>query len=140
MPSFRSEIVLRASPDVAWQFIEERGREIERFSFEPQGEQAPGVINHIVMRFLGLPVRAQSRTVTWDPPAVCAFESVKPAWPVTTKITESFRPIDVGTQHVIEYDVAGRGLVGRVVAPMFCRMMRRDRRRYQERLRGALAR
>ena len=132
--------MLPAPPESAWRFIEERGNEIELLTFEPQGEQGCGVLNHITMKILGLPVRAVSRTMIWDPPSTCAFESVKPSWPVTTRITEMFRPSGGLTEHVIEYEVDGRGAIGSVVAPIFCRMMRRNRRLYQERLRAALAR
>lgn len=138
MASFRSVILLPAPPDVAWRFVEERGHEIEVFEFEPQGPQAAGVLNRLTVRVFGLPFRAVSRTITWDPPSVCAFESVRPSWPFRTHITEEFRPLDQSTEHVIDYEVTPSGAIGAIVAPIVCRVMNRNRRQYQERLRHAL--
>ena len=110
----------------------------EVIEFEPRAPQSVGVLNDIRVRVFGFSFRAVSSTVTWDPPSTCAFESVRPSWPVTTRITEQFRRLDGRTEHVIDYEVIARGAVGSVVAPVFCRLMQRNRHQYQERLRIAL--
>lgn len=138
MRSFESTIELEASPAVSWSFVVERGDEIEPLTFRPEGEQGVGTLNHLSGRILGLPIRGVSRTVVWDPPTRCVFESVKPAWPVRTRITETFEPVGSGTRHSIRYDVMPRGLVGRCAAPLVCRLMARSRKLYQRRLRAAL--
>ena len=140
MASFRSTTVLPVRPEIAWQFVVEHGHEVEVIEFEPRGPQSVGVLNDIRVRVFGLSFGAVSSTVAWDPPSTCAFESVRPSWPVTTHITEEFRPLDGETEHIIDYEVSARGVVGSVVAPIFCRMMKRNRHQYQERLRIALAR
>jgi hypothetical protein len=140
VPSFESAIDLPASPAASWSFVVERGAEIEPFVFEPHGGvQSAGTLNTLTFRLLGLiPVRGVSRTVVWEPPSRCEFESVKPAWPVRTFIRETFQPADGATRHVIRYDVLPVGRVGTLAAPLVCRVMRRNRRRYQQRLRAAL--
>jgi Polyketide cyclase / dehydrase and lipid transport len=142
VPSFESTIDLPASPEASWSFVVEHGAEIESFVFEPQGGvQGAGTLNTLTFRLLGLvPVRGVSRTVAWQPPSRCEFESVKPAWPVHTFIRETFEPADGATRHVIRYDVRPVGRVGTLAAPLVCRLMRRNRRRYQQRLRAALDR
>jgi hypothetical protein len=135
---FLSTVVLPVRPDHAWRFVEERGSEVEPAEFEPRARQAVGVLNDLSFRVLGLRLRAVSRTVAWDPPVVCRFESVKPSWPVTSFITEEFRPRGAQTEHVIEYRVEGRGVVGACAAPILCRVMKRNRNQYQQRLRAAL--
>jgi hypothetical protein len=127
-------------PEVAWRFVVEHGGEIEVLTFEPRAPQAPGVLNDISGRMMGMRFRAVSRTVVWDPPSRCVFESVKPSWPVTTRITEEFRSRGGSTEHIIDYEIHGRATIGSVVAPILCRMMKRNRRKYQERLRHALER
>jgi hypothetical protein len=140
MTSFESTMQLSATPAAAWAFVVERGREIEPLRFDPQGAQAVGTLNHLSGRVLGvLPLRGVSRTLVWDPPTTCVFESIKPSWPVRARITETFTPVGTGTRHCIRYEVTPRGLIGQLAAPIFCRLMRRSRRRYQARLRAALA-
>lgn len=139
MASFVCTVELPAPPQVAWAFVVDHGQSIERLRFEPQGPQGVGTLNRLAGRVAGLPVRGLSRTVEWDPPNRCVFESVKPSWPVRARITETFEPSGAGTRHTIRYEVVSRGLVGKVAAPVVSRMMERSRRRFQERLRGALA-
>lgn len=90
-------------------------------------------------RLAGIPIRAVSRTVEWDPPRRCVFESVKPSWPISTLITETFEPSGTGTRHTIHYEVTHGGPLGRLPAFLVCRLMRRSRRQFQERLRDALS-
>ncbi|MDQ1402136.1 MAG: Polyketide cyclase / dehydrase and lipid transport [Actinomycetota bacterium] len=139
MSRFRSTIQLPVPPEEAWAFVVEHGSEIEPLKFEPQGPQAVGTLNHLSGRVLGLPIKGISRTVVWNPPAQCVFESVKPSWPIRTVITEDFVSTAIGTEHLIRYEVTPRGVVGRVVAPVVCALMKRSRRHYQARLRAALA-
>lgn len=141
MSSFETTIALPATPEVAWAFVVERGEEVEPLRFEPQGAQAVGTLNQLSGRVFGvIPVRGVSRTTVWDPPTRCAFDSIKPSWPVRAHITETFTPANDCTQHTIHYDLTPSGWVGQLVAPLFCRLMKRSRRLYQERLRDALAR
>ena len=128
--SFRSVVVLPVRPEVAWRFVVEHGGEIEVLNFEARAPQAPGVLNDISARIMGMRFRAVSRTVVWDPPSSCAFESVKPSWPVTARITEEFRSRGASTEHIVDYEVGRRALIGSVVAPILCRMMKRNRRKY----------
>lgn len=139
MASFVSSIDLPASPDVSWAFVVDRGGEIEPLTFEPRGEQGVGTLNDLSGRIAGITIRAVSRTVEWDPPSRCVFESVKPAWPISTLITETFEPSGTGTRHTIHYEVTPRGPLGRLPALLVCRIMRRSRRQYQERLSDALS-
>ena len=134
-----STIDLPASPESSWAFVVERGSEIEPLNFEPRDEQRVGTLNDISGRIAGIPIRAVSRTVEWDPPRRCVFESVKPSWPISTLITETFEPSGTGTRHTIHYEVTPDGLLGRLSAFLVCRLMRRSRRHYQERLRDALS-
>ena len=138
VPSFESVINLPASPETSWSFVVERGAEIEPFVFEPQGVQGVGTLKELTFRVLGMPIRGTSRTLAWEPPSRCEFESVKPSWPVRTSIGETFERSEAGTRHVIRYDVHPTGRVGTVAAPLVCRLMKRSRRRYQQRLRAAL--
>lgn len=138
MASFESTIALAASPETSWNFVVERGSEIEPLTFRAEGDQGVGTINHISGRVLGVPIRGVSRTVVWDPPSRCVFESVTPSWPVRTRITETFAPDGDGTRHSIHYDVTPAGLVGRLAAPLVCRLMKRSRKLYQRRLQAAL--
>ena len=138
MASFEITADLEASPAESWAFVVDHGEAIEPLTFAPRASQAPGVLNDLSGRLFGIPIRGVSRTVVWDPPARCVFESVKPAWPVRTLITESFEPIAGGTRHRICYEVVPLGLAGRLAAPLLCRMMKRSRVQYQARLQGAL--
>lgn len=138
--SFEISIDLPAPPQRAWQFVVEHGAEVEPLTFEPQGEQGIGTLNHVRRRILGVPIRAVSRTTAWEPPRRCAFESTKPTWPVTAHIVELFEPSAAGTHHVISYQVRPSGVVGHLVAPVFAAFMKRNRRQYQRRLRDALHR
>lgn len=136
---FESTVDLATSPEVAWAFVVERGSEIEPLSFKPQGVQAVGTLNHLSGKVLGLPIRGVSRTVVWNPPTTCGFESVKPSWPIRTRITEDFTRAGTGTRHSIRYEITPSGPIGRLAAPLVCRMMKRSRKLYQERLKAALA-
>lgn len=136
--SFRLIVVLPVSAEIAWRFVVERGYEIEVIKFEPLSPQGKGTLNRLTFRILGMSFHAVSRTVTWDPPSKCAFESVQPSWPVSTRITEEFSPRDLSTEHIINYEVTAKGIIGSIVAPIFGRIMKHNRRRYQERLRIAL--
>lgn len=129
---------LSAPVEVAWAFVVDRGHEIEPLNFEPQGPQGVGMLNSVSGRLFGVPIRGMSRTIIWDPPERCAFESVKPMWPVRTRVLEEFVPTNGGTQHSIHYEVVPAGVVGRVAAPLMCALMKRSRREYQDRLRAAL--
>lgn len=127
----------------AWAFVVDHGTEIERIRFEPQGPQGPGVLNHLSRGRRGgrtKRVRAVSRTVPWEPPVRCEFESVTPRWPVTAHITEDFEAAGPGTRHRIVYEVVPVGIVGVVVSPLLSRVMERSRRGCQQRMRGALCR
>jgi hypothetical protein len=137
--SFVSTIDLPASPESSWAFVVDHGGELEPLDFEPRGEQCVGTLNDLSGRIAGIPIRAVSRTVEWDPPSRCAFESVKPSWPISARIVETFEPSGTGTRHTIHYEVTPGGLLGRLPALLVCRLMRRSRRQYQERLRDALA-
>ena len=137
--SFECVVDLPAPPEVAWAFVVERGAEIEPLRFEPEGPQGVGTLNRLSGRVLGVPIKGLSRTVVWQPPDRCAFESIRPGWPVRTRIDEQFESQQGGTRHSIRYDVAPSGFVGRLAAPLVCALMRRSRRQYQERLRTALA-
>ena len=140
MPSFEIIATLPASPSASWAFVVDHGPDIEPLTFTPRGTQGPGVLNDLAGRMFGIiPIRGVSRTLVWKPPLRCVFESVKPAWPVRTLITESFEPEGVGTRHCIHYDVAPVGLVGCVAAPLVSKMMKRSRAQYQMRLRAALS-
>jgi hypothetical protein len=139
MASFVSTIDLPASPESSWAFVVERGGEIEPLNFEPRGEQRVGTLNDLSGRIAGIPMRAVSRTVAWEPPRRCAFESVRPSWPISTMVTETFEASDSGAQHTIRYEVTPCGLLGRLPALLVCRLMRRSRRQFQERLRDALS-
>ena len=138
MISFVSSVELPAPPEIAWAFVVDHGETIEPLRFTPQGTQGVGTLNRLSGRIAGVPIRGLSRTVEWDPPNRCVFESVTPSWPVRTRITETFEPSSSGTRHSIRYEIVSRGLVGRVAAPIFGRLMERSRRLYQERLRAAL--
>jgi hypothetical protein len=141
MSSFETTIELPASPEVAWAFVVERGKEVEPLRFEPQGAQAVDTLNHLSGRLFGvIPLRGVSRTTAWNPPTTCAFESIKPSWPFRARITETFIPANGCTQHSIHYDITPSGWLGRLIEPLFCHLMKRSRRLYQERLRDALAR
>ncbi len=74
-------------------------------TLEPRGEQCVGTLNDLSGRIAGIPIRAVSRTVEWDPPSRCAFESVKPSWPISARIVETFEPSGTGTRHTIHYEV-----------------------------------
>lgn len=140
MASFDIVKELPASPEASWDFVVERGAEVEPLTFTPRDVQAPGVLNDLSGRLLGvLPLRAVSRTVAWEPPTKCIFESVVPAWPVQTSITESFERSDRGTRHHIHYEVRPVGLIGQIAAPLVCRLMKRNRAQYQTRLAEALS-
>ena len=84
MATFHRTVILPASPGEAWEFVEKHGQEVEPLQFQPRSARAAGVLNDITGRVLGIPFRGVSRTLVWDPPATCVFESVKPAWPVRT--------------------------------------------------------
>ena len=129
---------LTASPAATWAFIVAHGHEIEPLTFRPEGTQGVGTLNLLSGRILGVPIRGVSKTLVWDPPSRCVFESVKPAWPVRTRITETFEPEGSGTRHSIHYDVTPTGLVGRLAAPVVCRLMKGSRKLYQARLQAAL--
>jgi hypothetical protein len=138
--SFVITIDLPASPEASWAFVVDRGDEIEPLSFAPRGEQRVGALNDLSGRIVGTPIRAVSRTVEWDPPNACVFESVKPSWPIGTRITETFETSDAGTLHTIRYEVTPNGPLGALPALLVARLMRRSRMHYQRRLRDALAR
>lgn len=138
MASFETVVVLPAPPAECWAFVVHHGRELEPLSFVPEAAQDVGTLNRLSGRVLGIPIRGTSRTVAWDPPNRCAFESVTPTWPIRTTISETFRPAGPGTRHAIEYEVSPRGLVGHVVAPVICWLMKRTRETYQRRLQAAL--
>ena len=140
MPSFVSTVDLPASPEASWAFVVEHGGELEPLIFEPRGEQRVGTLNDLPGRINGIPIGAVSKTVEWDPPRRCAFESVKPSWPIRTRIVETFGSLVTGTRHTIHYEVTPRGLLGHLPAQLVCRLMRRSRRNYQELLRDALVR
>ena len=139
MGSFVSVVELPASPATCWAFVVEHGAEIEPLSFEPEGAQGVGTMNRLSGRVLGVPISGVSRTLVWNPPERCVFESVKPSWPIRTLITEDFEPSATGTRHSIHYEVTPRGMVGLLAAPLVCSLMQRSRRRYQERLKAAIA-
>jgi hypothetical protein len=137
--SFAIEATLPASPSASWAFVVAQGHDIEPLTFVPRDEQGPGVLNDLEGRLFGLiPIRGVSRTLVWEPPVRCVFESVKPAWPVRTKITETFEAAAGATRHRVEYEVSPVGPLGRVFAPLVSRMMKRSRREYQRRLAAAL--
>lgn len=137
--SFVRTIDLPASPESSLAFVVDGGGELEPMNFEPRGEQRVGTLNDLSGRIAGIPIRAVSKTVEWDPPRRCAFESVKPSWPISARIVETFESSGTGTWHTIHYEVTPGGLLGRLPALLVCRLMRRSRRQYQERLRDALA-
>jgi hypothetical protein len=137
--SFETVVELPAPPEVSWAFVVDHGSEIEPLSFEPQGTQGVGTLNKLRGRLFGvIPLRAVSRTIGWDPPSSCRFESVTPSWPVRTHIDERFEASSAGTRHVIRYEVEGRGIIGWLVAPLVAKAMERSRHAYQARLRSAL--
>ncbi len=139
MASFEIVAELPVPPAASWAFVVEHGENIEPLTFTPRDTQAPGVLNDVTGRVLGIiPIRGVSRTLVWEPPARCVFESVKPAWPVRTVITESFESVARGTRHRIHYEVVPVGLVGRVAAPLLAKLMKRSRTQYQTRLQTAL--
>jgi hypothetical protein len=59
--------------------------------------------------------------------------------PIRARITETFTPAGAGSHHCIHYEITPSGPIGRLLAPIACRLMKRSRRLYQERLRAALA-
>lgn len=138
MASFESTVELPATPATSWRFAIEHGREIEPLRFEPEGVQAVGTLNHLSGKVLGLPISGLSRTVAWNPPTRCEFESVRPSWPIRMHITETFEPSGTGTRHSIRYEVTPRGPIGLLAAPVICRLMKRSRSVYQKRLTAAL--
>lgn len=112
MAGFEIVAELPASPAASWAFVVDHGEDIEPLTFTPRNPQAPGVLNDLTGRVFGIiPIRGVSRTLVWEPPARCVFESVKPAWPVRTLITESFEPVARGTRHRIYYDIVPVGPV-----------------------------
>lgn len=136
--SFVCILELPAPPESAWAFVVAHGESIEPLRFEPQGAQGVGTLNRLSGRIGGVPIRGLSRTTAWDPPNRCVFESVKPSWPVRTRITETFDPSTAGTRHSILYEIVPRGIVGKLAAPVFSKLMERSRKLYQQRLRDAL--
>lgn len=119
---------------MSWNFVVNHGSEIEPLRFEPDGVQAVGTMNHLSGKVLGVPISGLSRTVVWDPPSRCEFESVRPSWPIGMHVTETFEPSGTGTRHSIRYEVTPRGPIGRLAAPLVCRLMKRSRSLYQRRL------
>jgi hypothetical protein len=139
MANFEIVVQLAASPEASWAFVVDHGEDIEPLTFRPRGVQGPGVLNDLTGRLLGIiPIRGVSRMLAWEPPVRCVFESVKPAWPVRTLITETFEPEDGGTRHCIRYEVAPIGAIGRAAAPLVAKLMKRSRTQYQIRLQAAL--
>lgn len=118
MASFVCVADLPVPPDDAWAFVVDHGWTIEPLRFEPQGDQGVGTLNRLSGRIACVPIRGVSRTVEWTRPKRCVFGSVKPAWPVTTCIVETFAPVPTGTRRSISYEVTPRGLVGAVAAPI----------------------
>ena len=85
----------------------------------------PGVGTRYAIRgrLGGVPFRATSEVVTWDPNRRAVFRSVRPARPLRMIATHTFEPVEKGTRYTWRIDVSGPPPVSRLIASLFRRSM-----------------
>jgi hypothetical protein len=74
-------------------------------------------------RLGGVPFRAMSEVVTWEPNRRAVFHNVRPAWPLRMVATHTFEPVGTDTRYTWRVDVGGPPLVSRLIASLLRRAM-----------------
>lgn len=101
---------------------------------------AEGTRNVIRVRLFGVPMRAESIVTTWQPPHRMEMESIKPSRPVRAIATHSFTPNQSGCTYEWAMALFGNAPLGTTTARFLARLMERNARRQQIRLRDELRR
>ena len=71
----------------------------------------------------GVPFRATSEVVTWEPNRRAVFRNVRPAWPLRMVATHTFELVGAETRYTWRIDVSGPPPVSRLIASLFRRSM-----------------
>jgi uncharacterized protein YndB with AHSA1/START domain len=87
--------------------------------------EPPGVGTRFAIRgrLGGVPFRATSEVVTWDPNRRAVFRNVKPSWPLRLVATHTLKPVGSTTRYTWRIDVSGPPPASRVIACLFRRSM-----------------
>lgn len=108
--------------------------------YEPEGgAMGFGVINHIRMKLLGIPLTLTSETIEWEPGRRMGFRTIKPASPAIGVATHMFEPCSEGTDYTWSMSFIPTGIGGRIVAGVSTRLLERNAIAQQQRVRTVLA-
>ena len=142
------EVVVRvmSSPPGTFEFVAEpaNGPRFDPTILEISTEPYPmrlGSRNTVRMRMLGLPIRATSRVVEFEPGIRMTIESERPSWPARVRATHHFAPDGDGTRYTYRVEISaasGTGWLVRLLASSWRSGAERAARRLEEIL-GPLA-
>ena len=127
--SFTETLFLRVPPEEAFEFVAEPANgpsfdpTIVAITTDPYPMRV-GSINRVTARLFGIPVRALSRVVEFEPGCRMVVESVRPTWPARVRAIHRLEPVEGGTRYdyTVEYRPAR---FGRLFARLACASMRR---------------
>ena len=60
-------------------------------------------------------IRGMSEVVTWDPPALVVYRSVKPSWPFSMRAEHRFEPIDDLTSYTWRLKFTEHNIIARPI-------------------------
>jgi hypothetical protein len=122
------------SPDRAFWSLLQQAREgnlDSSFEYWHPAEWPPvaGTHNEFKAKVGVLSMKGVSRFVEIDPPRRLLIESVKPAWPIFTRMSWELDPIATGTSYSYRMEVSaarGAGWLGRLMLGMYDRKLAAD--------------
>jgi Polyketide cyclase / dehydrase and lipid transport len=71
-----------------------------------------------------LPIRGTSEVVTWDPPTLVVYRSVKPSWPFSMHAEHRFEPIDDFTSYTWRITFTEHNIIARPMIRLAARLFR----------------
>lgn len=143
MFDFAESIVMAVPPETAFAFLADpsTAHVIDPAVISYVPERLPmdvGVHNEIRFRMFGLPMRARSVVLEWEPGRRMVMENVRPSKPLRAIATHLFEPHPDGCRYTwamrFEPTVPGGGLA----VALLSRFMRANARRQQVRFKAAV--
>ena len=108
-------------------------------SYEPEGgTMGLGVMNHIRVRMLGIPLRLTSETIEWEPGSRMGFRSIRPGHPAIGVARHVFEPSPEGTVSTWSMEFLPTGIGGRYAAATGAALFERNAIAQQDRVRRVL--
>ncbi len=145
MPGFSRSIVIGVEPEVAFAYLADPATAtvIDPAVIHYRPGRVPmelGTRVDIKARLAGLRVRMASQVAVWEPGARMVMRSVQPTRPVDVVAEHRFERHPDGTRYTWSVAATSNTPGGVLVGHAFCRLMRRNAGRQQQRLKAALER